>query len=127
VIAALSAWHDLHEEAAGTIEGVEALPSHVALETYSVLTRLPSGLALAAEDAANLLARRFPGKRLRLSPAQSTSIIERLAEAGVSGGAAYAGLIALEAAAHDETLATLDERAQLTYRRLGVPFRAISA
>jgi hypothetical protein len=51
-------------------------------------------------------------------------VIERFADAGVSGGAACDGLIALEAAAHDETLATLDGRAQRTYRRLGVPYRA---
>jgi hypothetical protein len=32
---------------------------------------------------------------------------------------------ALEAAAHGRTLLTLDERAQSTYQRLGVPFRVI--
>ena len=35
-------------------------------------------------------------------------------------GASYDGLVALEAAAHDHTLLTLDERAQQTYGRLGV-------
>jgi hypothetical protein len=48
-----------------------------------------------------------------------------LAGAGVFGGAGYDGLVALEAAAHGRTLLTLDERAQSTYRRLGVPFRVI--
>ena len=127
MVAALASWHDQHDDAAALIERVQDLPSHVALETYSVLTRLPSGLALPPRDAANLLARRFPGKRLRLPAEKNVSVTARLAEAGVSGGAAYDGLIALEAAAHGETLATLDERAQLTYRRLGVPFRALSA
>jgi hypothetical protein len=37
------------------------------------------------------------------------------------------GLVALEAAAHGQTLLTLDERAQATYRRPGIDFRVIGA
>lgn len=43
------------------------------------------------------------------------------------GGASYDGLVALEAAAHAETLLTLDERAQVTYRRLGAQFTVIAS
>jgi hypothetical protein len=45
---------------------------------------------------------------------------------GVGGGASYDGLVALEAAAHDHVLLTRDARAQDTYRRLGVAFRALA-
>jgi hypothetical protein len=79
------------------------------------------------QAAADLLARRFPGKRLRLAAAQSTSVVSTLARAGVGGGATYDGLVALEATAHGEVLVTLDGRAQRTYQRLGVKFRPLSA
>jgi hypothetical protein len=126
VIAALSGWHDQHEAAAKQLETVQDLPSHVAIEAYSVLTRLPSGLALPPRAAADLLARRFPGRRLRLAARESASFLTTLAAAGIFGGATYDGLVALEAAAHDQLLVTLDERAQRTYQRLQVPFRPVN-
>jgi len=123
----LSSWHEQHAAAAEALDGVRALPAHVLVEVYSVLTRLPSGLAVPARVAADVLARRFPEAPLRLGGTECTSLLERLAAAGVFGGAAYDGLVALEAGAHDRILLTLDERAQSTYRRLAAPFRVIVA
>lgn len=125
MIAALSAWHEQHEAAAQALESVTALPAHVAIEAYSVLTRLPSGLAVPAGAAAGVIARRFGGPPLRLAPADHGSVLAKLARAGVVGGASYDGLVALEAAAHGHTLLTLDQRAQPTYRSLGAAFEAI--
>ena len=88
-----------------------------------MLTRLPSGLAVPAATAAATLTRRFPDPPLRLE--DRGSLLTRLADAGVFGGASYDALVALEAEAHGRELLTLDERAQQTYRRLGVPFRVI--
>jgi predicted nucleic acid-binding protein len=127
VIAALSGWHEQHEAASALIQDVKDLPAHAAVEAYSVLTRLPGGLALPPVVAAELLAERFPGRRLRLSARENASVLASFAAAGVFGGATYDGLVALEAVAHGQTLVTLDERAQRTYGRLGVPFRAVSA
>jgi hypothetical protein len=123
VIAALAAWHERHDDAAGALAGVTALPAHVVLEVYSVLTRLPSGLAVPAGAAAATITRRFGDPPLRL--ADRGDLLTRLAAAGVFGGASYDGLVALEATANDHTLLTLDERAQQTYRRLGAPFRVL--
>jgi predicted nucleic acid-binding protein len=106
---------------------VTALPEHVVVEAYSVLTRLPSGLAVAPGLAASTLARRFHGAVLRLGHDQRDDLLETLAEAGVLGGAAYDGLVALEAKAHGEALLTLDQRARSTYQRLGAPFRLITS
>lgn len=92
-----------------------------------MLTRLPSGLALPAAIAADLLARRFPEDALRLPHPGRDRLLETLAAAGIAGGATYDGLVALEAAAHEQTLLTLDQRAQSVYQRLGVPFRPIAA
>jgi hypothetical protein len=127
VIAALSAWHEQHDVAAGALADVESLPAHVIVEAYSVLTRLPSGLAVPPRTAADVLGRRFAGTPLEASARKRTTVLARFADAGVFGGATYDGLVALQAAAHDRTLLTLDQRAQLTYRRLGVPFRDLGA
>ena len=123
MIAALAAWHERHEAAAHALAPVTALPAHVLLEVYSVLTRLPSGLAVPAATAAATITRRFGGPPLRL--VDRTDLLTRLAAAGVFAGASYDGLVALEAAANDHTLLTLDERAQQTYHRLGAPFRVL--
>lgn len=106
---------------------IDVLPAHVLIETYSVLTRLPSGLAVAPGLAAETLARRFSQPPLRLHDAERSRILDTLAKAGVLGGASYDGLVALEAKSHSRTLLTLDERAQATYRRLGAEFSVIPA
>jgi hypothetical protein len=125
VIAGLSAWHEQHESTAEALAGVDVLPAHVVMEAYAVLTRLPGGLAVPPATAASVLARRFPKAPLRLTAARRSGLLEQLAGARVFGGASYDGLVALEAHAHGRALLTLDDRAQLTYRRLGVGFRVI--
>jgi predicted nucleic acid-binding protein len=101
------------------------LPGHAAIESYSVLTRLPGGLAVPPATAARVLAERFRDAPLLLPPEQHDALVATLAAAGVFGGASYDGLVALEARAHDHTVLTLDQRAQSTYERLRVPFRVI--
>jgi len=97
------------------------------VEAYSVLTRLPSGLAVSPALAASVLARRFSQPPLQLADADRSRVVQTLAAAGVFGGASYDGLVALETQAHGETLLTIDERAQSTYQRLGIAFSVISA
>jgi hypothetical protein len=95
------------------------------IEAYSVLTRLPAGLAVPSTTAAALLERRFDAPALQLDDAARACLLERLAGAGVFGGASYDGLVALEADAHGHGLLTLDRRAQSVYQRLGVAFSVI--
>lgn len=95
------------------------------VEAYSVLTRLPAGLAVPATAAARVLVSRFHEEPLRLRDANRRGLPEALAAAGVVGGASYDGLVGLEAQAHGRPLLTLDERAQETYRRLGVSFQVL--
>lgn len=127
VIAALSAWHEEHDAAAAALESVTALPAHVILEAYAVLTRLPGGLAVPAAAAADVLGRRFGDPPLELGDRDRGALISTLANAGVLGGASYDGLVALEAHAHKRVLISLDRRAQETYRRLQVAFRDVAA
>jgi hypothetical protein len=91
-----------------------------------VLTRLPAGLAVPANIAAEVLGERFPGKPLRLADSERAALLASLARAGVAGGASYDGVVALEAAANEQTLLTLDERAQDAYRRLGAAFTVVA-
>lgn len=95
------------------------------LEAYSVLTRLPAGLAVSSADAAAALTRRFPDAVLSLGPVEREGLLSRLADVGVVGGQVYDALVALETLAGGETLLTRDRRAQELYRRLGVPFVAL--
>jgi hypothetical protein len=95
------------------------------IEAYSVLTRLPGGLAVPAAAAADALTRRFSYAPLRLPDAERAVLLTTLAAAGVLGGASYDGLVALEARAHGLALRSMDRRAQETYRRLAVPFETI--
>ena len=125
MIAALASWHEQHGAAAAALESVTALPAHALIEVYSVLTRLPSGLAVPSPVAAAALEKRFPEPPLGLE--DRGGLIGLLARAGVLGGASYDGLVALEAAGNDRTLLTVDERAQQTYLRLAVPFRALTS
>ena len=52
LVPALLSWHPAHEECRAAVVEVAVLPSHVFLETYSVLTRLPAPHRVAARDAA---------------------------------------------------------------------------
>ena len=83
MIAALSAWHEQHEAAAAALKSVAALPAHVMLESYSVLTRLPGGLAVPAAAAAAVLADRFDQRPLELRASQRARVPAVLAAAGV--------------------------------------------
>ena len=125
-MAGLSSWHEQHDAAAEALGEVVALPAHAALEAYSVLTRLPAGLAVPPPEAARVLGERFAAPPLGLGDADRRSLLGTLAAAGISGGSSYDALVALEAAAHGRTLLTLDERALRTYQRLGVAFRVIA-
>jgi hypothetical protein len=106
VVAALSTWHEQHAAASEAVAGVVALPVHVVLESYSVFTRLPSGLAVPPRDAGSVLARRFSGAPLQARDDDRATMLERLARVGVFGGAAYDGLVALEAESAGASLLT---------------------
>lgn len=112
--------HQQHDSVSQWARGRRiALAGHAAVETYSVLTRLPGDLRVAAKDAVTLLSARFE-EPYTLSAATTRRVPSILASAGISGGAAYDGLVALAARERRATLATRDERARSTYRSLGV-------
>lgn len=122
-IAALLGGHPAHDAAADALAACQATIAHVALETYSVLTRLPPPNRADATTAITALSARLPAPYVTLDASRCAETPARLARAGVSGSATYDGLIALTALEHGFELCTRDIRAERAYRALNVPYR----
>ncbi len=125
VIAACASWHEWHGVARRAVEAGGVLVGHVALEAYSVLTRLPVPHRIPADIAREYLVRTFPKPPLVLDAAAMLRIVPELENAGIAGGAVYDGLIAITARTFDATLVTLDDRALPTYRKCGASVRRL--
>ena len=93
-IAALVADHEARDLAEDALKQCTTTIAHVALETYSVLTRFPPPRRLTSADAAALIDARLPATYAALDASKYAKAPARLATAGVSGGATYDGLIA---------------------------------
>lgn len=124
-VAALLTDHVAHEVAAEALATCTTTISHVAAETYSVLTRLPAPHRADATTAALALQERLPSHCIALDASTQANAPSRLAAAGISGGATYDGLIALTARDHGVELLSRDHRAVRTYRALGARFQLL--
>lgn len=120
VIAAFASWHESHEVARRALDGGLRLIEHCALETYSVLTRLPPPHRTSGEVVREFLTARFPEPWLRMSEEAYRGFFLALPERGVTGGAAYDALVAATAAGCDAELVTCDRRALPVYERYGL-------
>ncbi len=120
VVAAFASWHESHEAARHALDHNVNLIEHCALETYSVLTRLPPPHRATGNIVCEFLKSRFPRPFLRLSAEASRQFVLSLASRSVKGGAAYDALIAATAVACDAELITCDRRASTVYERYGV-------
>lgn len=126
VVAAFASWHESHEAARGALDGGVRLIEHCALESYSVLTRLPPPHRATGEVVRDFLTARFPKAFLRLSEQAYKDFILGLPDHGVSGGATYDALVAATAADCDAELVTCDRRALPIYERYGVRTQLLS-
>lgn len=96
-VPALQASHVAHAQVQRGIGGrALGLPAHAALETYSVLTRLPGDARLSADDASTLIADRFD-PIIALATDAAAHLVRTLAERRISGGAVYDAVIGLTA------------------------------
>lgn len=125
-LAALLADHDAHEAASDALSACTVTIAHTALKTYSVLTRLPPPHRADVVVAAAMLKARLPAAHVTLAADAYAESPKWLAAAGIGGGSAYDGLIALTALEHDLKLVSRDARASRTYRALGVRFRLLA-
>ena len=120
VIAAFASWHERHDGARRALDGGLRLVEHCALETYSVLTRLPAPHRTAGAVVREFLRTRFPQPYLRLSAVEYKNFVLGLPDQHVAGGAAYDALVAATAASCRAELVTCDQRALPIYERYGV-------
>jgi len=126
VVAAFASWHEGHERSAEVLAVGARLPAHCALECYSVLTRLPAPHRVGGALARNFVLSRFTEPLLALDPADHFALLDRLVDKGITGGAAYDGLVALTAARHGARLFSRDRRAARIYEALEVDFELIA-
>jgi predicted nucleic acid-binding protein len=125
VVAAFASWHERHDTARRAVDGGVRLIEHCALETYSVLTRLPAPHRADGALVREFLKTRFPRPLLRMSPGAYREFLLALPDRGVIGGAAYDALVAATAADHDVELVSCDRRAAVVYERYGVRTRLL--
>jgi predicted nucleic acid-binding protein len=96
--------------------------AQVAIETFSVLTRLPPSQRVPAALARSFLRETFEFPPLCLDASAYSELLDLVAAEGITGGAVYDAIVAATALEADATLLTRDRRALQTYRRVGVPY-----
>lgn len=120
VIAAFASWHEYHGVARKAMSGRPRLVAHAAIESYSVLTRLPPPHRAHQSIVHTFITERFTEPFLTLSETGYQELLATLAAGQILGGPAYDALIACTAAEHQATLLSLDQRAIATYQAVGV-------
>ena len=123
----LVADHEQRDAVVVHVSGLRlGLAGHAALETYSVLTRLPQDHRPRPAEVLNQLLREFPSTH-HLSSDGAARLYGELAGLGIVGGAVYDALVGAAAREARLTLVTRDRRALPTYRALGVEVDVIEA
>ena len=125
LVAGFATWHEAHESAASALNRGAHLVAHTALETYSVLTRLPPPHRVAAAVVQAFLAEVTSAEYLTLDAQPHRELISHLATHNVTGGAAYDALVGLTAKVAGATLLTRDRRAVRTYELLDVDYELV--
>jgi hypothetical protein len=124
-VAALDASHAAHAQChRRVIETAAALVGHAAVETYSVLTRMPGQMRLDGPSACTVLEVSFP-ERCWLEADAAEELLRLCGPLGIVGGAVYDALVGQAALVHQRTLLTRDRRAQRTYDLLGVMYEQL--
>lgn len=116
VIAAFAIWHEHHALARKAISSRPRLIAHAAVESYSVLTRLPPPHRAHPSIVHAFITERFAEPFLTLSEAGYQELLATVAADQILGGPAHDALIAAE---HEATLFSLDQRATATYAAVG--------
>lgn len=120
VIAAFTEDDPRNAAAVSVLNGDCVLPTHVAFEVYSVLTRGPESLRTPPADVVEQLRVAFEDRVIQLGKRDVLPFLERLAAADVARGAVYDAHIAETARRAGATLVTDDRRAAATYQAVGV-------
>jgi len=125
-VAAALPWHEAHAPVRTALpRGKTRLLAQVAVETYSVLTRLPPPQRVATAVARDYLKETFLLPSIALSPEGYDRLLELAVTESISGGAVYDALVAATAEEAGATLFTLDRRATETYRLLRIDYEVL--
>ncbi len=95
------------------------LVAPAAVESYSVLTRLPPPHRAHPSIVHTFISKRFTEPFLTLSETGYQELLATVAAEQILGGPVYDTLIAFTAAGHRATLLSLDRRAAATYETVG--------
>ncbi|WP_336670750.1 PIN domain-containing protein [Tsukamurella sp. USMM236] len=124
LLPSLLSWHHAHTRCAFALAQQEfAVPAHVLMETFSVLTRLPEN-RLSPEQAAALIAG-VDAPLIDLPASEHRRVVAALGARGIGGGATCDALVGATAAHHGMTLLTADLRAPRTYEAVGATYRTV--
>ena len=119
VIAAFATWHEYHAIARDAMASQPRLVAHAAVESYSVLTRLPPPHRAQPSIVHAFITERFTEPFLTLSETGYQELLATVAARQILGGPAYDALIAFTAVERQATLLSLDQRATATYEAVG--------
>lgn len=118
-VAAFASWHEAHAEARRALGPTAGIVAHAAIESYSVLTRLPPPHRASGDVVAEYLRRRFASRWIGLSVEDQRDMLASFPSLGITGGATYDALIGATAARENATLVSCDERALAVYAAVG--------
>jgi predicted nucleic acid-binding protein len=125
LVAAFARWHTDHRAAAAAVDRAGAIVDHVAVETFSVLTRLPPPRRVPPHLVTTFLDAHFPAAVPRLASISSPDVLDLAVRGGISGGAIYDLVVALAAQRGGAVLVSLDHRAAKTYDAAGVEYELL--
>jgi predicted nucleic acid-binding protein len=125
LVAGFARWHADHRSAAAAIRRVGAIVDHVAVETFSVLTRLPPPRRVPAHLVTAFLDAHIPRSAPRLATTPATNVLDVAVRAGITGGAVYDLVVAPAAQRAGAVLLTLDQRAAKTYEAADVGYELL--
>lgn len=125
VVAAFGRWHARHAAARDAVRTSERLIGHVAVESFSVLTRLPAPRRAPPRLVQEFLDHHWPGPWLSLDATAYRQLITVAAGGHAIGGGVYDALIAVTARANGQTIVSLDERAIRTYQAVAAPYELL--
>jgi predicted nucleic acid-binding protein len=107
-----------------TLAKQRGLAGHAVFEFLSVLTRLPLPKRLHSSDAIRLMRSEFSHNHF-LPVDVMDPLVGEFAQLGIVGGMVYDGLVGACARHHQLVLMTCDQRAEETYRLLGVEYHLV--
>lgn len=126
VVAGFASWHEGHRAAVAALERRPRLLAHVALESFSVLTRLPPPHRVRPDLVSAFLRAHFSERPLALPAAAHLRLLDEATRAGIAGGAVYDALVAATARHAGATLLSRDLRAIRVYELLGVSYELVT-